>query len=65
MARKRRLTGFTLSDAFPTRSGAKASARDFRMQKPYGKVKKFLARIKDMGKRAGRLRYGVYTKEVR
>jgi len=62
---KRRQTGFRLSDAFPTKSGAKASAKDFRAQKLYGNVKKFLARVKDMGRKAGRLRYGVYVKEMR
>jgi len=48
---------YSLYDAYPTKSGAKNSAKDFR------EVGNGKARTVDMGPGAGRLRYGVYVIE--
>ena len=59
MSTRRKFDGKTykLYDAFPTRSGARNSAKDFRA------VGNGKARTVDMGPNVGRLRYGVYVIE--
>jgi len=48
---------YQLHDAYPTKSGAKGAAKDFR------EVGNGKARVADMGPNVGRLRYGVYVIE--
>ena len=48
---------YDLYDAFPTKALAKKYAKDFRKQ-GLGK-----AVVRDLGKKAGRLRYGIFIRE--
>ena len=53
---------YEIYDAFPTKTGAKRAARDTRKSMVYP-GHKTLVQTHDMGKGAGRLRHGIFTRK--